>query len=93
MNHHLFQPLPYQVATRALSAGDCAAPIRAMLKRQRNTTVLMAEARDVDVERKVVVLDRGELLDYDSLIVACGAETAPPPANSQVRPDKPARGV
>jgi NADH dehydrogenase len=76
MNHHLFQPLLYQVATGALSTGDCAAPIRAMLKHQRNATVLMAEARDVDVERKVVVLDRGEQLDYDSLIVSCGAETS-----------------
>jgi NADH:ubiquinone reductase (H+-translocating) len=76
MNHHLFQPLLYQVATGALSSGDCATPIRGMLKRQRNATVLMAEAKDVDVERKAVVLDRGELLDYDSLIVACGAETS-----------------
>jgi NADH dehydrogenase len=76
MNHHLFQPLLYQVATGALSTGDCAAPIRGMLKRQRNATVQMAEVTDVDVERKAVRLDTGEQPGYDSLIVACGAETS-----------------
>ena len=74
-NHLLFQPLIYQVAAGALSSGEVAAPLRQMLKRQRNATVLMAEVTDVDVERRQVVLDRGERLDYDSLIVACGAET------------------
>ena len=72
-NHHLFQPLLYQVAAGALSPSDCAAPIRPSLKRSDNTTVLMAEVTDVDPERRQVVLDRGDRLDYDSLIVACGA--------------------
>ena len=75
-NHHLFQPLIYQVAAGALSAGDVAAPVRAMLKRQPNARVLMAEVTDIDVTRRQVVLDRGERLDYDSLIVACGGATS-----------------
>ena len=75
-NHLLFQPLIYQVAAGALSGGQVAAPLRHMLKRQPNATVLMAAVTDVDVERRQVVLDRGERLDYDSLIVACGGETA-----------------
>ena len=76
MNHHLFQPLLYQVAAGALSPSDCASPIRPALKRSSNTTVLMAEVTDVDAERRQVVLDRGDRLDYDSLIVACGGETS-----------------
>ncbi len=76
MNHHLFQPLLYQVATGSLSLGQCAGPIRAMLKRQPNATVLMDEAKDLDPERRTLILDQGEPLSYDSLIVACGAETS-----------------
>jgi NADH:ubiquinone reductase (H+-translocating) len=76
MNHHLFQPLLYQVAAGGLSPSDCASPIRPALKRSSNVAVLMAEVTDVDAERRQVVLDRGERLDYDSLIVACGAQTA-----------------
>ncbi len=75
-NHLLFQPLIYQVAAGALSSGEVAAPLRQLLKRQGNATVLMAEVTDVDVESRQVVLDRGERLDYDSLIVACGGETS-----------------
>jgi NADH dehydrogenase len=74
-NHQLFQPLLYQVAAGALASGECAYPIRVLLRRGRNTRVVMAEARDVDVGRSELVLDRGERLPYDSLIVACGAET------------------
>src|SRR5579871_937565 len=76
MNHHLFQPLIYQVAAGALSAGDVAAPVRYMLHRQRNACVLMAAVTDVDVEKRQVVLDRGERLDYDSLIMSCGGATS-----------------
>ena len=50
-NHHLFQPLLYQVAAGGLSEGDCASAIRGMLKRQPNVSVLMAEVTDLDVER------------------------------------------
>ena len=75
-NHHLFQPLLYQVAAGGLSPSDCAAPLRPSLKRSANTRVLMAAVEDVDAQRRQVVLDRGERLDYDSLIVAAGAQTS-----------------
>jgi NADH:ubiquinone reductase (H+-translocating) len=75
-SHHLFQPLLYQLACGGLSPGECATPIRAAVKRRSNTTVLMASATEIDVERRQLILDRGERLDYDSLIVACGAETS-----------------
>jgi NADH dehydrogenase len=71
-NHHLFQPLLYQVATAGLNAADIAAPIRRVLRRQRNADVLLAEARAVDLSRNVVVLDQGEV-EFDMLIVATGA--------------------
>jgi NADH dehydrogenase len=71
-NHHVFQPLLYQVATAALSPSEIAAPIRAIVSRQKNVTVLMAEARSVDVERRRLILADGEL-DYDQLVVATGA--------------------
>ncbi len=70
-NHHLFQPLLYQVATAVLSPGDISAPIRQVL-RGRNTTVLLAEARSIDLERKVVVCDGGDI-PYDTLVLATGA--------------------
>jgi NADH dehydrogenase len=75
-NHLLFQPLIYAVAAGALASGDVAAPQRYMLKRHPNASVLMAAVTDVDVDRRQVVLDRGERLAYDSLIVACGGETS-----------------
>ena len=75
-NHHLFQPLLYQVAAGGLSEGDCASAISGHLRGQANASVLMAEVTDLDVERRRVILDRGEPLDYDSLVVACGAETS-----------------
>jgi NADH dehydrogenase len=75
-NHHnLFQPLLYQLACGGLAVGEIASPIRGALRHSHNTTVLMAEATGVDVERRKLILDRGEQLDYDSLIVACGAQS------------------
>src|SRR6185437_12984316 len=71
-NFHLFQPLLYQVATGALSPANIAAPLRAILRRQRNTTVLLGEVVDFDLAAREVVLAEGRL-GYDSLIVACGA--------------------
>jgi NADH dehydrogenase len=71
-NHHLFQPLLYQVATAGLSPGDIASPIRYVLRRQKNVQVLLAEARSVDVPRKTLMLDVGEL-PYDALILAPGS--------------------
>jgi NADH:ubiquinone reductase (H+-translocating) len=71
-NFHLFQPLLYQVATGALSPANIAAPLRALLKRQRNTRVLLAEVTDIDVPGKRVLLSDGSL-PYDTLLVAAGA--------------------
>ena len=59
-NHHVFQPLLYQVATAGLSPGDIAAPIRWILRRQRNTRVLLAEATAVDVNARRVMLDHAD---------------------------------
>ncbi|WP_224365564.1 NAD(P)/FAD-dependent oxidoreductase [Hyalangium versicolor] len=70
-NHHLFQPLLYQVATSVLSPGDITAPIRRVL-RSPNTRVLLTEAHSVDTQRKVLVCDAGEL-PYDVLVLATGA--------------------
>jgi NADH dehydrogenase len=71
-NFHLFQPLLYQVATGALSPANIAAPLRALLRHQRNTRVLLGEATGVDLDRRLVVLDGGDL-PYDSLVVAAGS--------------------
>lgn len=72
-NHHLFQPLLYQVATAGLSAPSIAAPIRHMLRGQRNVTVLMAEVCGIDRQQRQVHLTDGQSLGYDYLIVAAGA--------------------
>jgi len=71
-NHHLFTPLLYQVATAGLSAPSVAGPIRHILAHQRNTTVLYGEARNVDPARRVVVMENGEEIAYDYLILAPG---------------------
>jgi len=75
-SHHLFQPLLYQGAAGGLSEGQISSPIRMLLKRQRNASVLMAEATDLDAEGRTLGLDTGERLGYDSLILACGADTS-----------------
>jgi NADH dehydrogenase len=72
-NHHLFQPLLYQVATAGLSAPAVAAPIRHILADQQNVTVIYGEVTRVDVARRAVVLDGGDEIAYDRLIVATGA--------------------
>jgi len=71
-NHHLFQPLLYQVATAALSPGDIAVPIRAELKDQQNCTVIMGEVIKIDRENKIVYLT-DQQFDFDYLILAIGA--------------------
>jgi NADH dehydrogenase len=72
-NFHLFQPLLYQVATGSLSPGEIASPLRAVLRRQKNTRVLLGAARDLDADARVVVLDDGQTVPYDTLIVATGS--------------------
>jgi NADH dehydrogenase len=71
-NHHVFQPLLYQVATAGLSSTNIAAPLRHILRRQRNATVLLAEATGVDLRHQRLVLRDGEMA-YDFLILAAGA--------------------
>ena len=70
-NHHLFQPLLYQVATAALAAPDVSAPIRQLLWRQRNVTVLMGVVQRIEVEKKRILFENRHL-DYDYLVVATG---------------------
>ena len=70
-NHHLFQPLLYQVATAGLSPAEIAAPIRRILRGQENVTVLLADVTAIDAERKRVLLANGEVA-YDHLIVGTG---------------------
>jgi NADH:ubiquinone reductase (H+-translocating) len=72
-NHYLFTPLLYQVATGAVSPGDIAQPLRSILRRQANTTVLLGEAVDLDPVRREVRLSDGGPIAYDTLIVAAGA--------------------
>ena len=73
-NHHLFQPLLYQVATATLAPTDITAPIRWLLRKYENTTVLLAEVTGIDVARRTVSCDGGAVtLEYDYLIVAAGA--------------------
>ena len=73
-NFHLFQPLLYQVATGALSPGEIAAPLRAVLGRQKNTRVLLDAVVDLDAAERWLALDDGSRHFYDSLIVAAGAQ-------------------
>ncbi len=72
-NHHLFQPLLYQVAMATLSPADIAQPIRFLLRKQPNTAVILDEVERVDPDRRVVHLTEGGALSYDYLIVAAGA--------------------
>jgi NADH:quinone reductase (non-electrogenic) len=75
-NHHLFQPLLYQVATAELSPADIAWPIRSLLRRQKNIRSLLAEVDDIDTGRRKVHLCNGGLLHYDTLVLATGARHA-----------------
>ena len=72
-NFHLFQPLLYQVATGNLSNSHIAWPLRAILRRQANAQVLLAEVRDIDAPNRRVILDDGGAIAYDTLVVAAGA--------------------
>ncbi len=75
-NHHLFQPLLYQVATAGLSAPDIAAPLRHILRRQRNCTVLMEDVASIEPASSRLRLGDGRALDYDVLLLATGATHA-----------------
>jgi NADH:ubiquinone reductase (H+-translocating) len=71
-NHHLFQPLLYQVATAALNPADIATPLRSILRGAPNVTVLLAQVESVDLGGRRLVLDEGEM-SYDALVLAAGA--------------------
>src|SRR5689334_14168869 len=71
-NHHVFQPLLYQVASAGLSPADISGPIRHILNRQKHTNVLMAEVTGIDLDEQLVRLD-GDVISYDYLVVATGA--------------------
>ena len=73
-NFHLFQPLLYQVATGSLSPGEIAAPLRSLLRKQRDTLVLLGRATNLDVQKQQVVLASGESVPFTHLIVATGAQ-------------------
>ena len=75
-NHHLFQPLLYQVATAGLSAPDIAAPLRHILRKQKNVEVRMAAVTGIDAAAKRIALDDGGSLDFDFLLLASGATHA-----------------
>lgn len=72
-NHHLFQPLLYQVATAALTPAEIAVPIRHVLRRQDNARVLMDRVVDVDADRQQVLTQGGRTVSYDALVLATGA--------------------
>lgn len=75
-NHHLFQPLLYQVATASLGTSEIAWPIRHILRKRREVTTLLATVTGVDVAGKAVLLEDGSRVGYDSLILATGARHA-----------------
>jgi NADH dehydrogenase FAD-containing subunit len=76
-NHHVFQPLLYQVATSVLTPGQIAAPIRAILRKQSNTTVILGEVVGVDIGKRCAIVNSADRqnvpLAYDYLILATGA--------------------
>lgn len=72
-NHHLFQPLLYQVATAGLSPGYIAVPIRSILSKQKNLTVILGEVIEIDKHNKFVRLNNQEIIHYDFLIIAIGS--------------------
>lgn len=72
-NHHLFQPLLYQVATAALSPADIATPLREILRDQNNATVMMTDVATIHKDKKCVECKQGQMIPYDYLVVAVGA--------------------
>lgn len=76
-NHHLFQPLLYQVATGGLNPSEIASPVRSVLKRQKNVTTLMGSLHAVDYQKREASFDEGKLvLSYDYLLLAMGGRTS-----------------
>ena len=72
-NHHLFQPLLYQVATAVLSPADITVPLRNLFKNDKNVKTILAEVREVNRENKEIILDSKEVVSYDKLIISAGS--------------------
>jgi NADH:ubiquinone reductase (H+-translocating) len=72
-NHHLFQPLLYEVATAALSPGEIATPLREVLRHQENTTVIMGEVVKIDKKNRQITIANGDIIGYDYLVISIGA--------------------
>ena len=72
-NHHLFQPLLYEVATAAISPGEIATPLREILRNQNNTSVIMGEVTHIDKIKKQITISNGDRIGYDYLIISIGA--------------------
>ena len=87
-NHHVFQPLLYQVATAVLSPGEIAMPIRRILHYAKNVEVILGEVMNFDTQHHKVILDDGSELKYDYLIVAAGARhrAVSPSRKGRIRP-------
>lgn len=77
-NHHVFQPLLYQVATAGLAVSDIAMPLRAVLRRAKNVRVILGEVDDVDAENRYIALRDGSRIEFDYVVVAAGANTRYP---------------
>tara|TARA_B000000477_G_scaffold18685_1_gene16136 strand:+ start:1686 stop:2930 length:1245 start_codon:yes stop_codon:yes gene_type:complete len=73
-NHHLFQPLLYQVATAVLSPADIAVPIRHLFNNDKNVNVILGEVKDIDKDSNLLTLDDGEIISYDYLILSVGSK-------------------
>ena len=72
-NHHLFQPLLYQVATAVLSPADITVPLRNLFKNDKNVKTILSEVKEINKEKKEVSLDNAEVINYDKLIVSAGS--------------------
>ena len=72
-NHHLFQPLLYQVATAVLSPADITVPLRNLFKNDKNVKTILSEVKEINKEKKEVALDNAEVINYDKLIVSAGS--------------------
>ena len=72
-NHHLFQPLLYQVATAVLSPADITVPIRKLFKKDKNVQITLGEVVDINKERKEIILNSNEKIKYDQLVISTGS--------------------
>ena len=72
-NHHLFQPLLYQVATAVLSPADITVPLRNLFKNDKNVKTILSEVKEINKEKKEITLDNAEVISYDKLIISAGS--------------------